>query len=146
VWKAWTEAEHLAQWWGPSIFKNAVISFDFRPGGVFHYSMTKPDGGKMWGRFVYREIVPPQRLVYVNAFADEKGELAPNPWIADWPLETLQTLTLIEENGKTLLTLRGTPLNATPNQRKAFLGMHPSMRQGFGGTFEQLAAYLNTIS
>ena len=29
----------------------------------------------MWGRFVYREIVPPQRIVWVNAFADERGEL-----------------------------------------------------------------------
>jgi uncharacterized protein YndB with AHSA1/START domain len=142
VWQAWTEAERLAQWWGPKIFTNAVVTFDFKPGGVFHYSMTKPDGDKMWGRFVYREIVPPTRLVFINAFADEKGELALNPWIADWPLEILNTLTLTEEGGKTRLTLRGTPLNATEEQRKAFVAMQPSMRQGFGGTFDQLDAYL----
>jgi uncharacterized protein YndB with AHSA1/START domain len=143
VWKAWTEADRLAQWWGPKIFSNAV--FDFRPGGVFHYSMAKPDGGKMWGRFVYREIVPPARLVFVNAFADEKGELAPNPWIADWPAETLVTVTLTEEGDRTRLNLRGTPLNATPAQRNAFVGMLSSMQQGYGGTFDQLDAYLAKI-
>jgi uncharacterized protein YndB with AHSA1/START domain len=145
VWKAWTEAEHLAEWWGPSLFKNAVVSFDFRSGGLFHYSMTMPDGGRMWGRFVYREIDPPARLVFTSGFADEKGKLAPNPWIADWPTEILNTLTLTEEGGKTRVTLRGTPLNATASQREAFVGMHSSMKQGFGGTFDQLATYLTRM-
>src|SRR5437899_7660320 len=71
VFKAWTEPERLAQWWGPKGFTMKKVSVDLRPGGVFHYGMTSPDGHEMWGRFVYREITPPERLIFVNSFSDE---------------------------------------------------------------------------
>jgi uncharacterized protein YndB with AHSA1/START domain len=51
-------------------------------------------------------------------------------------------MTLTEKDGKTTLTLRGGPINATDEERKTFVSMFDSMRQGFGGTFDQLAAYL----
>ncbi len=68
VWKAFTEAEHLGKWWGPKGMAIHVATFDFRPGGQFHYSMTAPDGASMWGKFLYREIVPQERVVFVNCF------------------------------------------------------------------------------
>jgi len=80
--------------------------------------------------------------VFVNAFSDEKGGIGSNPWLPDWAAEVLNVLTLTEEGGKTRLTLRGRPLNASPSQHKAYADMQPSMRQGFGGTFDQLAAHL----
>ena len=49
---------------------------------------------------------------------------------------------LREKDGKTMLTLRGRPLNATDEERATFVDMFPSMQQGFGGTFDQLEAYL----
>jgi len=142
VWKAWTDAAALAEWLGPKNFTIRVVKLELKPGRIFHYSMRAPDGRDMWGRFEYREIVPPERLVVVYAFADAKSDIAPNPWLPEWPRETLNVLTLTEKDGKTQLTLRGKPLNATEAQLKAFAGLRGSMQQGFKGTFDQLADYL----
>lgn len=60
VFQAFTESERLAQWWGPKGFTLRVARLDLRPGGVFHYEMKSPNGHSMWGKFVYREIVPPR--------------------------------------------------------------------------------------
>lgn len=145
VWKAWTEPERLAQWWGPKGATIRVVKHDLRPGGIFHYAMQFKPGHDMWARFVYREIMPPERLVFINSFSDADGGItrAPFPQLGDtWPLEILNTLTLAEQDGKTALTLRGRPINATEEERKAYVGMFASMQQGFGGTFDKLAAYL----
>ncbi len=66
VFKAWTEAERLAQWWGPKGCNITVSKLELRPGGTFLYSMKMSNGPAMWGKFVYREIVAPERLVFVN--------------------------------------------------------------------------------
>jgi len=145
VWKAWTNAEALAKWWGPKGSTIRVIKLDFRPGGVFHYAMAFQPGHEMFGRFVYREIEAPGRLVYVNSFSDADGGItrAPFPQLGDkWPLEVLNILTLTEQDGKTTLTLRGGPINATEDERKTYVSMFDSMRQGFGGSLDQLDAYL----
>jgi uncharacterized protein YndB with AHSA1/START domain len=145
VWKVWTEAEHLAQWWGPKGCSIRVVKLDVRPGGMFHYAMAYQPGHDMWGRFVYREIVPPERMVYVSSFSDAQGGItrAPFPQLrGTFPLEILNTLTLSEVGGKTTMTVRGRPLNATQEERKAYRDMFGSMQQGFSGTFDHLAQYL----
>ncbi len=147
VWKAWTEPERLAKWWGPKGFAWARGLMDLRPGGIFHYGMTAPDGKTtMWGRFVYREVVEPARLVFVVSFSDENGGVTRHPMAADWPLEILNVLTLEESGGKTTLTLEGWPLHASDAERKAFEGGIGSMQKGFAGTFDQLVGYLATAA
>ena len=86
VFKAWSDAEALAQWWGPKGFGMEVATLDFRPGGWFHYSMKSPDGKLMWGKFVYGEIKAPEKFVFINSFSDEKGNNTRNPWMPKWPL------------------------------------------------------------
>lgn len=142
VYRAWTDAEHLARWWGPKGFDVAVKTLDLRPGGLFHYSMRAPNGALMWGRFQFESIEAPSRIVFVNAFSDEHGAITPNPWMPDWPLEVRNTLTLVEKDGRTTLTLRGGPLHATEAQRELFRNHRPSMRGGFAGTFAQLDEHL----
>ena len=142
VFQAFTESERLAQWWGPKGFAMLVSRLDLRPGGVFHYQMRSPDGHAMWGKFVYREIVAPERIVFVNSFADEAGNLVRHPASPTWPLEVLSILTLTEQAGKTTLTLTGYPINATEAERKTFEDGRSSMQQGFSGTWDQLDAYL----
>jgi uncharacterized protein YndB with AHSA1/START domain len=142
VWKAWTERDGLMQWFGPKGFTIAVATLDLRPGGVFHYCMRSADGHEMWGRFVYREIVPMERIVWVNSFSDEKGGLTRPPFSEAWPVEMLSTATLTERDGKTTVTIRWAPLNATEEERKTFDTNHESMKMGWGGTFEQLGEYL----
>lgn len=142
VFKAWTEAERMARWWGPKGFTMLVSKLDLRPGGVFHYGMRAPNGSEMWGRFVYREIVPPERLVFVSAFSDAEGNALPSPFMPTWPLEVLNVLTFSEQNGKTTITMMGSPLNATEAEAKAFGAAHASLRGGFKGTLDQLDEYL----
>jgi uncharacterized protein YndB with AHSA1/START domain len=142
VFKALTESERLARWWGPKGFTWVSATLDLRSGGVFHYCMRAPTGQEMWGKFVYREIVAPQKLVYINSFADEQGNTIRAPFSVDWPIEVLNTLTLAEHEGKTTLTLRGRPINATAGERKTFQNAFNSLQQGFTGTLDQLAEYL----
>lgn len=143
VFKAWTEAERLARWWGPKGCTIKVHKFEPRPGGAFHYCMEMPGGNNMWGKFVYREITPPERIVWVNSFADEAGNIARAPFFdGGWPLEVLNNVTFTEQAGKTTLNLRAGPINATEAERKLFVEMRGSMQQGFGGSFDQLDAYL----
>jgi uncharacterized protein YndB with AHSA1/START domain len=145
VWKAWTEPERLGQWWGPKGCKIRVIKLDLRPGGMFHYAMQFRPGHDTFGRFVYREIAAPERLVFINSFSDADGGVTRAPFAQleqAWPLEVLNDVTLTEQKGKTTLMLRAHPINATEKERQMFAGMLESMRQGFGGTFDQLVEYL----
>src|SRR5262249_13815400 len=73
VWKAFTEAERMQHWWGPKGFQVIASKMDLRPGGTYHYGMRAPDGSTMWGKFIYREIVRPERIVAVTSFSDEAG-------------------------------------------------------------------------
>ena len=145
VWKAWTERERLMQWFGPKGFTMPIAKLDFRPGGSLHYCLRSPDGKEMWGKFVYREIVPPERIVLVNSFSDKDGNLTRHPLSASWPLEMLTTTTFAEEKGRTTVTIRLVPLNATEEERKTFDTSHDGMRQGWTGTFDQLTEYLAKI-
>jgi uncharacterized protein YndB with AHSA1/START domain len=142
VWKAWTEAERLAQWWGPKGSTIRVIKLDLRLGGIFHYAMQFQPGHDMFGRFIYREIAAPERLVFVSSFSDPAGGVTRAPFAQNFPREVHNTLTLAEQNGRTALTLRGGPLDASDEEWKAWLGMHESMQKGFAGTLDQLAGHL----
>lgn len=145
VWKLWTDEKHLARWWGPKGFEWLSGSIDLRPGGVFHYGMKSPAGAEMWGRFVFHEVVAPERLTYVNSFSDPEGGITRAPFFADWPLEVFNEMTLKEDGDGTIVTLRGAPIHANAAERERYLGHHKSMEQGFGGSFAQLEAYLDEV-
>jgi len=143
VWKAWTEAERLKQWWGPSGFKVHTCKVDLRPGGVFLYGMRAPDGSDMWGKFTYRDIVAPHKLVFIVSFSDPKGGLTRHPWSPGWPLEILSTVAFEEQGGKTKVTVQWVAHDsATDAEHKTFDEGRDSMNQGWTGTFDQFADYL----
>jgi len=142
VWKAFTEPQRLNEWWGPKGATVIKSEIDLRPGGSYHYAMRTSDGNTMWGKFVYREITPPSRMVFVNSFSDEAGGVTHHPMAPTWPLEMLSVFSFEEEGGKTRFTVRWTPLNASEEERATFAAGHASMQQGWGGTLDKLAAYL----
>lgn len=146
VFKVWSEVDHLKKWWGPRGFEWGTAKLDFRPGGVFHYSMRTPDGIEMWGKFEYREIEEPEKIVFVNSFSDAEGNKIRAPFSPTFPLEVLNILTFTDHEGKTTLTLAGGPIHASEEERNTYKGMIESLKQGFGGTFDQLSDYLATIS
>jgi uncharacterized protein YndB with AHSA1/START domain len=96
----------------------------------------------MWGKWVIREIAAPEKLVYVNSFSNEKGGLTRHPMSPTWPLEMLTTVILKEMDGKTELTLKWVPLNASPEEIATFNAGMAGMTGGWTGTFDQLDEYL----
>lgn len=142
MFRVWTDPKHLARWWGPKGVAIVSCTNDLRPGGIFHYCMRLPNGQDMWGKWVYREIVAPERLVFINSFSDPEGRTTRAPFSEAWPLETLSTITFAELGGRTTLTVEWIPINATDVERRTFAEGHDSMRGGWTGTFDQLADYL----
>jgi uncharacterized protein YndB with AHSA1/START domain len=137
VWKAWTDPESVKHWWSPKEWSTPVFRMDFRVGGKFVMCMRGPDGKDIWGTGIYREIVPLQRFVVTDSFADEKGNVVPatkygmNP---DMPLEMLITVTL-EKLGpnKTRMTLRHSGMPASEQT---------GANQGWSEMFDKLVQYL----
>ena len=64
VFKAWTDPDHLARWWGPQGFTNTFHEFDLRPGGVWRFVMHGPDGADYQNKSVFVEITKPARIVF----------------------------------------------------------------------------------
>lgn len=57
VWEAWTQAEHIAEWWSPKGVKTKVIEHDFRVGGKWKYIMPMPNGQEFVAEGEYQEII-----------------------------------------------------------------------------------------
>jgi uncharacterized protein YndB with AHSA1/START domain len=145
VFAALTQAEHLQHWMGPAGMKITHCKVDLRPGGQFHYGLQVEGGSTMWGLWTFREIVAPERLVVVVQFSDEHGGLTRNPMAPLWPARTLSTTTLHEAGAGTLMRLTWCALDADDAGEALFDGAHDSMRQGWGGSMDTLAAYLRRV-
>ncbi len=130
VFAAWTDPEHIGQWWGPSGFTTTTQSFELRPGGSWRFVMHGPDGRDYPNRIVYSEIIKPERLVY--AHADDQ---------ATEPVNFHVTATFEQQGQQTKLTLRmlfrsAAELDATEQEYGAIDGAQQ--------TLERLSEYLQT--
>lgn len=144
VWKAWTQPEQFKRWWGPKGFTAPFCEIDLRVGGTFLYCMRSPDGKDYWSTGVYREIVPVEKLVATDSFADAKGNVVPATHYGmaeDFPMEMLVTVTFEDLGGKTRLTLRHAGMPAGPAREGADQGwsesfdkLAVSLAEGFSGT------------
>ncbi|HEY8964144.1 MAG TPA: SRPBCC domain-containing protein [Alphaproteobacteria bacterium] len=148
VWKVWTEQEHLAHWWGPKGATMKHAALDLKPGGSFHYCMDHA-GMEMWGKFIYRDIKSPERLVFTSGFSDKDGNIvaAPFPGMEDkFPRQVLNIWTFEERDGKTIATGRGMPIDATQKERDFFKDMNASMQAGNKGMLDQLEEYIASLA
>ncbi|MDB5210237.1 MAG: activator of Hsp90 ATPase 1 family protein [Sediminibacterium sp.] len=145
VFAAFTNPAHLAKWWGPANFTFGIQTMDVRPGGICHYKMEGSDEFVMWAKFVYIEIIEPEKVVFLNCFSNAEAGLTRFPMMPTWPMEMHNILTLAEENGKTILTLRIRPHHATEEETTTFIEGFGSMQQGFGASFDQLENYLTSL-
>ncbi len=130
VFKAWTDPEHLAQWWGPKGFTNPVCEMDVRPGGAIRIVMRAPDGAEYPMTGVFREIVKPERLVFTNIAVDQKG----NPLI-----DGLTTVTFAEHSDKTKLTLHTSAVGLVARAAAMLEGMEAGWTQSLERLAEHLA-------
>lgn len=133
VFRAWTDPQHVAQWWGPDEFTVPHCELDVRPGGAILVLMRGPDGTMYPTEGIFQEVVEPERLVFTSfAYPDESG--SPQ-------LEVLHTVTFEEQQGKTLVTLKVVVIKVAPEVAEVLSGMEPGWRQGF----ERLARHLAAI-
>lgn len=104
---AWSDAEHFKKWWGPKEFTCPDCTIDFKVGGKWLASMMDDKGNKIWATGVYKEIVPYDKMVFTDCFADEKGNVVSSEiyGMKDVPMEMLVTVLLKEINGKTEMTI-----------------------------------------
>jgi len=134
VWKAWTIPEEVRKWWGPKNFTAPISKIDLRVGGRYLSCMRGPDGKDYWSTGVYRELVPMERIVVTDSFADEKGNVVPASHYGmteDFPLELLVTVTFEQLGNKTKMVLRHEGIPS---------GMMREMTEtGWGESFDKLA-------
>jgi uncharacterized protein YndB with AHSA1/START domain len=129
VFDAWTNPKHVPHWLlGPEGWTMPVCEIDLRVGGTWHFVWRKSDGIEVAMSGVYREVVPPERVVNTER------------WGPDWP-ETINTLVLTEENGRTTVAL--TTLYPSKEARDAAL--KTGMEKGVAISFDRLDEYLAKV-
>ena len=128
VFKAWTQPEHVARWWGPKGFTTVHCEMDIRVGGRYRCAMRSPNGTDYWKVGVYREIIEPERIVFTFAWEDANGKPGH---------ELLTTVTLAEEGTKTRLTLRQSRFDTTEAR--------DSHEDGWTSCLERFADYAMTL-
>ncbi len=128
VFKAWTQPEHLAQWFGPDGFTLTVNRMEVRNGGTWLMTMHGPDDTDYPNRMIFSEIVPPERLVYTQ----DSG-------MDDDPAQFHVTVTLDNEGGKTRLTMRA--LFSTAEEREKVVREHGAI-EGGNQTINRLEEHL----
>jgi uncharacterized protein YndB with AHSA1/START domain len=132
VFRAFTEPEQLARWWGPRGWGAPRCEFDARPGGKIHIDMAGPaEWGVMPMGGTVHEVLAPERLVFTSrAFGDDEQ---------GWQLEVRNTLTFTEHDGGTLLRLQAVVTKATPEAGGALAGMELGWEQSLDKLAEVLA-------
>ena len=132
VWRAWTDPEHVHQWFGPAGFTITTHEFEFVPSGVWRFIMHGPDGTDYPNRVVFREIVPPSRLVYENSW-DLPGA----------PLDFRVVCTFVADANRTNLSIHMTFRDAeafkTAVERYGVL-------DGGTQTLDRIAQYLRNVA
>ena len=130
VFEAHTSCEHMSNWWGPRRYEIASCEIDFRPGGAWRIAHRLPDLEEEHGfRGEYREIVRPERIVWTFEWEGLPGHIS------------VDTLTLEEEDGKTLLT--ATSMFDSVEDRDGML--RSGMEEGAAETWDRLEEYLQTL-
>jgi uncharacterized protein YndB with AHSA1/START domain len=130
VWEVWTSPTHLPHWLlGPEGWTMPICEIDLRAGGAWRWGWRRTDGTEMEMHGTYKEIAPPERLVSTES------------WGGDWP-ETINTLLLTEENGKTTITQR----ILYPSKEARDAALETGMQEGVTLSYDRLAKYLRSLA
>ena len=129
VFEAMTRPEHMKEWWGPHGYTLPVCEIDLRPGGKYRFVNADAEGNEYAFRGEYREIVPPEKIVWTFEFEGMPGNIS------------VDTMTLTEEDGKTTIT--GTSVFDSVEQRDGML--ESGMETGAAETYDRLAELLEKL-
>lgn len=135
VWRCWTEAELLKQWFAPKPFVTPSAELDVRPGGENRILMRGPDGQEMPNEGVYLEVVPGEKLVFTDAFT---AAWAPKPGA---PFMVVILTFEDAEEGRTRYTARVRHWTEEAQAQHEAMGFH----RGWGLCADQLEALAKTL-
>ena len=136
MFKVFSEAEHVRQWWGPEGWMMPVCTIDFRPGGSWLYCIRNAEGEEHWAKAIYREIVPPERIVFTDNMIDAGG----NP-IEGFPPRRV-TVTFDDADRKTRLRVHVQLESAADLKKLVDLGF----ARHFPETLQHLEQLLESIN
>jgi len=129
VWEAWTQPEHIANWWGPKGMKTKIVEHDFRVGGKWKYTMAMPDGSEFIGDGVFSVIVEFEKIFSSANFKPMT--------------EGVILKVLFEENGdKTNFTFNVVHPTEEYCKQQEKMGFY----NGWGSTFDRLGSFLITLT
>ena len=131
VFEAHSKPEHVAQWWGPRGTTLSVCEMDFRPGGAWRYVVRESNGKESPFKGVYREIVPPERIVWTFIYDVEPHSVH----------ETIETMIFTEQDGKTTITTTSPYPSREVRDGVAASGMEEGARE----TYDRLAEHLESM-
>ena len=129
VFEAHSSAEHMSNWWGPRKYEVISAEYDFRPGGKWRIVHRGPDGDEHGFRGEFKEIVPPERIVWTFEYEGAPGQIA------------VETMTLEEKDGKTTLTA----VSDAGSKEGRDAVMESGMEAGAAETYDRLDEYLQVL-
>ena len=134
VWKYWTDADSFKKWWGPKEFTCPFSRMDFRAGGKYLHAMRSKEGQEFWSTGTFKEIVPKEKMVMTDSFADEKGNVVPSQYygMEGFPLELEVTVTLEDHGEQTRMTLSHSGIGNIDAK------MRQEMEQGWNESFDKM--------
>jgi len=145
VWKAWSDPELMKKWWGPKNWSAPTIQIDFRVGGTYLSCMRGSMGPGQpevdaWSTGVYKEIVPMEKIVVLDSFADKHGNKVHASTYGlpeSFPMESEISITFEDlGNGKTKMTLYYPSIEGIEG------AMLNNMTQGWNQSLDKLAEAL----
>ena len=137
VFRLWTRPELLMRWYAPRRCQLEVLKFEFREGGEFRHGIRGPDGGGCLCSSIFTTIARDERIVYSLNFCDEQGRFVTAQRAGadpDWPDRTIVTVTFVEKNGRTTMTLHQSVAESVAKRT----GAHPSWVEMLERLAEQL--------
>jgi len=120
VFKAWTDPEQMAKWWGPDGFTNPVCELDARPGGKIRIDMRAPDGTIFPMTGTFYDVEEPTRLVFSQVAADHDGNAL---------LKGHTVVTFEDQGEKTKVTVRSSAIGIAPVAADMLKGMEMGWTQ-----------------
>ena len=127
VFKAMTDPNLIPRWWGPRNQTTTVDKMDVRPGGRWRFVMGAPDRTTSGFRGEYREVVAPERIVQTFEWEPMAGHIS------------VETATLTERDGRTLLTVRSKFSSKEERDGMVASGMEAGLRETHDRFSELLA-------
>jgi uncharacterized protein YndB with AHSA1/START domain len=130
VWRAWTQPEHVKQWFTPKPWETIACEIDLRPGGRFSTTMRSPDGTEFPNVGCYLEIVPNRKLAWTDALL---------PGFRPSPEPFMSAVILLEPDGSgTRYTAIALHANAETRRKHEEMGF----LDGWSTVLDQLVAYM----